>query len=81
MSSCFSKIRFAHKVENLFYEFHKFQSNVLVYKIELLFPSLAKPSGNCSKWNNDDLIKTGPFQGKIIFYLNSGSFTSTTDSD
>ena len=51
----------------LFYKLHKFQSSVLVYKIELLFLSLAKPSGNCSKWNNDDLNKTGPFQGKIIF--------------
>ena len=70
MFSCLAKIRFAHQVEMLFYKFHKFHSNVLVYKIKLLFLSLAKPSGNCSKWNNDDLIKTGPFQGAI----NSGSF-------
>ena len=69
MFSCLAKIRFAHQVEILFYKFHKFQSNLLVYKIELLFLSLAKPSGNCSKWNNDDSIKTGPFQGKIIFIL------------
>ena len=69
MFSCLAKIRFAHQVEILFYKFYKFQSNVLVYQIELLFLSLAKPSGNCSKWNNDDLIKTGPFQGKIISIL------------
>ena len=78
MFSCLAKIRFAHQVKILFY---KFQSNLLVNKIELLFLSLAKPSGNCSKWNNDD---TGPFQGnnrQNNFYLNSGSFTSTTDSD
>ena len=66
MFFCLAKIRFAHQIEILFY---KFQSNLLVYKIELLFLSLAKPSRNCSKWNNDDLIKTGPFQGKIIFSL------------
>ena len=69
MCSCLAKIRFAHTVEILFYKFHKFQSNVLVYKIELLFLSLGKPSGNCSKWNNDELIKTEPFQGKILFIL------------
>ena len=69
MFSCLAKIRFAHQVEILFYKFHKFQSKLQVYKIELVFLSLAKPSGNCSKWNNDDLIKTGPFQGKIIFIL------------
>ena len=63
MFSCLAKIRFANEVENFIY---KFQSNVLVYKIELLFLPLAKPSGNCSKWNNDDLIKTGPYQGKLI---------------
>ena len=66
MFSCLAKIWFAHQVEILF---HKFQSNLLVYKIELLFLSLAKPSGKCSKWNNDDLIETEPFQGKIIFIL------------
>ena len=69
MFSCLAKVRFAHQIEILFYKFHKFLSNLLVYKIELLFLSLARPSGNCSKWNNDDLIKTGPFQGKIIFIL------------
>ena len=69
MFSCSAKIWFAHQLEILFYKFHKFQSNVLVYKIEFPFLSLAKPSGDCSKWNNDDLIKTGPFQGKIIFIL------------
>ena len=69
MFSCLAKILFAHQVEILFYKFHKFLSNVLVYKTELLFLSLAKPSGNSSKWNNDDLIKTGPFQGKIILFL------------
>ena len=66
MFSCLAKIRFAHQVKILFY---KFQSNVLVYKTELQFLSLAKLSGNCPKWNNDDLIKTGPFQGKIIFII------------
>ena len=77
MFSCLAKIWFAHQVEILFY---KFQSNVLVYKIELLFLSLAKTSGNCSNWNNDDLIKTGRFQGKIIFILILGHFTSIIDS-
>ena len=69
MFSCLAKIRFAHQVEILFYKFHKFQSNVLVYKTELLFFSLAEPSGNSSKWNNDGLITAGPFQGKINFIL------------
>ena len=69
MFSCLAKIRFALQVEILFYKFHEFQSNLLVYKIELLFFSLAKPSENCSKWNNNDLIKTGISQGKIIFIL------------
>ena len=66
MLFCLVKIRFAHQVDILFY---KFQSNVLIYNIELLFLSLAKLSGNCSKSNNDDLIKTGPFQAKIILIL------------
>ena len=66
MFCCLAKIRFAHQVEILFYKFYKFQSNVLVYQIEVLFVSLAKPSGNCSKW---DLIKTVTFQGKIICIL------------
>ena len=74
MFSCLARIRFAYQVEMLFYKFHKFHSNVLVYKIELLFLSLAKPSGNCSKWSNDDLIKTGPFQGEVIFILILGHF-------
>ena len=69
MFSCLAKIRFAYQVKILFDKFHKFQANVLVYKIELQFLSPAKPPGNCPKWNNDDLIKTGPFQGKIIFIL------------
>ena len=67
MFSCLTKIRFAHQVEILFYKLHKFLSNVPVYKTELLFFSLAKPSGNCWKWNNDDPNKTGTFLGKIIF--------------
>ena len=58
MFSCLAKILFAHQVEISFYKFNKFQSYVLVHKSELLFLSLDKPSGNCSKWNNDDLIKT-----------------------
>ena len=34
---------------------------------EFLILSLARPSKNRSKWNTDDVIKTEPFQGKVIF--------------
>ena len=47
---------------------------------EFLSLFLARPTGNLLKCNTDGMIKTGPFQGKIIFYLNSGSFSPTTDS-
>ena len=81
MFSCLRKFGLLTRSKFYFINFINFsQMYCMVYKIELLFLSLAKPSGKCSKWNNDDLIKTGPFQGKIIC-LNSGSFISATDSD